>query len=243
MSSEQSVSRGGVECARAPVRRGLEGILVQMLYLASKSPRRRELLARLDVPFSVRAVDIPEVRSEGETPEDYVVRVADQKAAAALAELGSSADTWVLGSDTEVVLDGEVFGKPADADDAARMLARLSGREHRVLTAVSLRGPDRNLQALSVTVVEFAPLSPAQIDAYVRGGEPMGKAGGYAIQGGAEAFVVRLTGSYSGVMGLPLYETASLLREAGIEGRSGTEMRMGLEKDAEPGTVPQGAGK
>ncbi|MGY0560728.1 MULTISPECIES: Maf family protein [unclassified Luteimonas] len=206
-----------------------------MLYLASKSPRRRELLARLGVPFSVQAVDIPEVRAEGETPEDYVARVADEKAVAALGQLGRDAGTWVLGSDTEVVLDGEVFGKPVDADDAARMLARLSGREHRVLTAVSLRAPDRSLQALSVTVVEFAPLTPAQIDAYVTGGEPMGKAGAYAIQGGAEAFVVRLSGSYSGVMGLPLYETACLLREAGIEGGPAVGM------DTERGTVPQGA--
>ena len=205
-----------------------------MLHLASKSPRRRELLARLGVPFSVLAVDIPEVRAAGETPEDYVVRVADEKAAAAFGQLGHAGDVLVLGSDTEVVLDGEVFGKPADAADAARMLARLSGREHRVLTAVSLRSAGGTLRALSVTTVEFAPLAPALIDAYVASGEPMGKAGGYAIQGGAEVFVARLSGSYSGVMGLPLFETGDVLHEAGIGVRPG----MGMQHN----TQQQGAG-
>lgn len=188
-----------------------------MLYLASKSPRRRELLARLDQPFSVRAVDIPEVRAPYESPRDYVARVAGEKAAAGLAGLPDAREAVVIGADTEVVLGEEVFGKPRDGAGAAAMLARLSGRVHHVLSAVSLRSAGRHLQALSVSEVEFGPLSQAQIDAYVAGGEPMGKAGGYAIQGGAEMFVARLSGSHSGVMGLPLHETARLLDGFGIQ--------------------------
>lgn len=188
-----------------------------MLHLASKSPRRRELLARLDVPFTVLDVDIPEVRAPGEAPGDYVARVAAAKAAAGLAQLRGAPNAIVIGADTEVVLGDEVFGKPADAAAAAAMLARLSGRVHRVMSAVALCSAGRSLQAMSVSEVEFAPLSPAQIQAYVAGGEPMGKAGGYAIQGGAEAFVARLAGSFSGVMGLPLLETVQLLGEFGIE--------------------------
>lgn len=205
-----------------------------MLHLASKSPRRRELLARLGVPFSVVEVDIPEVRGQDETPEEYVVRVAGQKAAAALRRPGLGSGAWVLGSDTEVVLDDDVFGKPADGDEAVEMLARLSGREHRVLTAVALRSAGRSLRALSVTTVEFARLSAADIQAYVDSGEPMGKAGGYAIQGAAEAFVVRLSGSYSGVMGLPLFATSRLLREAGFEVFAGAGV--------DHGTVAEGTG-
>lgn len=188
-----------------------------MLHLASKSPRRRELLARLDVPFQVLEVDIPEARGPGEAPETYVARVAAEKAGAGLARLGGEPGAIVIGADTEVVLGDDVFGKPADEADAAAMLARLSGRVHQVLSAVAVRSAGRCLQALSVSEVEFAPLSQARIDAYVAGGESMGKAGGYAIQGGAEAFVPRLCGSYSGVMGLPLFETARLLRGLGIE--------------------------
>lgn len=195
-----------------------------MLYLASKSPRRRELLARLDQPFGVRAVDIPEVRAPAETPRGYVARVAAEKAAAGLAGLSDAREAVVIGADTEVVLGDEVFGKPRDGADAAAMLARLSGRVHHVLSAVSVRSSKRHLQALTVSEVEFGPLSQAQIDAYVAGGEPLGKAGGYAIQGAAEAFVVRLKGSYSGVMGLPLHETARLLEQAGIQPRPGAQV-------------------
>jgi len=198
-----------------------------MLHLASRSPRRRELLARLGVPFSVLDVDIPEVRAPGEAPRDYVARVAAGKAAAGLARLGDVAGAVVIGADTEVVLGDEVFGKPADEAGAAAMLARLSGRVHHVLSAVAVRSAGRCLQALSVSEVEFAPLSQARIDAYVAGGEPMGKAGGYAIQGGAEAFVPRLSGSYSGVVGLPLFETARLLRDFGIEAQPVAAMEAG----------------
>jgi len=188
-----------------------------MLYLASKSPRRRELLRRLGLPFDVLDVDIPEHREPGEAAEDYVRRVAREKAGAGLLSVLGNPSAMVLGSDTEVVLDHEVFGKPHDAADAAAMLRRLSGRSHRVMSAVSIVSPGREVQALSVSQVTFAELTDAQIAAYVATGEPMGKAGGYAIQGGAEIFTTRLSGSYSGVMGLPLYETACLLREMGLE--------------------------
>lgn len=188
-----------------------------MLYLASKSPRRRELLGRLGLPFDVLDLDIPEHRQPGEAAQEYVRRVAREKAGAGLLRMLGNPAAVVLGSDTEVVLDGEVFGKPRDAADAAAMLRRLSGRSHQVLSAVSLVSPAREVQAVSMTEVTFAELSDAQIDAYVATGEPMGKAGGYAIQGGAEIFVTRLAGSYSGVMGLPLYETACLLREMGLQ--------------------------
>lgn len=182
-----------------------------MLYLASQSPRRHELLARLSVPFQGLSVDIVERRDPGESAESYVRRVAREKAAAGLFEVGGDASAVVLGSDTEVVLDDEVFGKPADADAAQVMLERLSGRTHQVMSAVSLLSPARESRALSVTRVTFAALDAAQIRAYVETGEPFGKAGAYAIQGAAEVFVSRLEGSYSGVMGLPLHETARLL--------------------------------
>lgn len=196
------------------------------LYLASKSPRRRQLLEQLGVAFQVLDVEIPEVPEPGETPSDYVRRLALDKARAGLTALESApasaaaqapdGDVWVLGSDTEVVLDGEVFGKPADADDAVAMLRRLSGREHEVLTAVCLAGPGGREVAVCATRVRFAALDATAIRVYVATGEPFGKAGAYAIQGRAGAFVSHLSGSYSGVMGLPLYETAALLRRAGF---------------------------
>lgn len=189
-----------------------------MLHLASKSPRRRELLARLGVAFTPLDVDIPEQRAAGEPAHAYVCRVASDKAATGLALLQDAGPgVLVLGSDTEVVLDGEVFGKPADDSAAREMLLRLSGRTHEVVSAVSLLGRDGVArQAVSVSRVSFAPLLPDTVEAYVASGEPRGKAGGYAIQGVAEAFVTRLEGSYSGVMGLPLHQTAMLLAEAGL---------------------------
>lgn len=187
-----------------------------MLYLASQSPRRRELLERLGLRFGIVDVDVPEVRSSGEPPADYVSRVAREKAGAGLFKLSGVADAVVLGADTEVVLDGEVFGKPADAAQAASMLRRLSGRTHEVLSAVWCLRKEQKMQAFSITRVEFAALDAGRIDAYVGSGEWQGKAGAYAIQGRAEAFVVRLSGSYSGVMGLPLHETVTLLRRFGI---------------------------
>jgi septum formation protein len=189
----------------------LQVILSSMLYLASKSPRRRELLGRLGLPFDVLEIDVPEQRQPGEPAEDYVRRVARDKARTGLQQRADEASALVLGSDTEVVLDDEVFGKPADAGSAAMMLRRLSGRTHRVLSAVSLVSASREEQALSVSSVTFAELHDEQIAAYVATGESFGKAGGYAIQGRAEVFVSRLDGSYSGVMGLPLFDTSRLL--------------------------------
>ncbi|AKC85928.1 Maf family protein [Pseudoxanthomonas suwonensis] len=185
-----------------------------MLYLASKSPRRAELLERLGLSHRVLDVDVPEVRAPGEDAAAYVRRVARDKARAGWAQVAAEPDARVLGADTEVVLDEEVFGKPADAADAAAMLRRLSGCTHTVLSAVVVVDAAGEREALSATEVRFAPLDEARIAAYVATGEPMGKAGAYAIQGRAEAFVEHLAGSYSGVMGLPLHETARLLDAA-----------------------------
>lgn len=187
-----------------------------MLYLASQSPRRRELLERLRVRFGTIDVDVPEMRAPGEPAADYVSRVAREKAGAGLLKLSGVAGAVVLGADTEVVLDDEVFGKPADAARAGGMLRRLSGRTHRVFSAVWCLDAGREEQAFSISEVEFAALDAVAINAYLASGEWRGKAGAYAIQGRAEAFVVRLCGSYSGVMGLPLHETANLLRRFGI---------------------------
>lgn len=187
-----------------------------MLFLASRSPRRRELLARLGVPFRVLDVDVPEVQAVDESAQDYVCRVAADKATAGWLLAGGAPGMLVIGADTEVVLDGQVLGKPVDDAAAAGMLQRLAGREHEVLTAVVLIGPDGSRQVLSRSRLRFAPLSVTEIAAYVRSGEPAGKAGGYAIQGAAESFVQSFSGSYSGVMGLPLFETSGLLRAAGM---------------------------
>lgn len=188
-----------------------------MLHLASKSPRRRELLARLGLPFGIIDLDIPEERAPGEPAEDYVRRVAREKAGAGLLAVMTNPSAVVLGSDTEVVLDDEVFGKPADAEDAAAMLRKLSGRTHQVISAVSLVSQSRELQTVSVSDVTFAALTEAQIATYLSGDEWQGKAGAYAIQGFAETFITRLSGSYTGVMGLPIFETAMLLRQFGLE--------------------------
>ena len=191
-----------------------------MLHLASKSPRRRELLARLGLDFGVLDVDVPEQRAPGESPDGYVARVARDKAGAGLLRVVAVPGAVVLGSDTEVVLGDEGFGKPADAAEAEAMLRRLSGRTHRVLTAVSLVSAGREASVTVASEVGFAELSDEDIAEYVASGEPEGRAGGYAIQGGAERFVARLSGSYSGVMGLPLHETATLLRGFGILART-----------------------
>jgi septum formation protein len=188
-----------------------------MLYLASKSPRRRELLARLGLSVGLLDLDLPELRQPGEPALDYVRRVAREKAGAGLLAVMSNPDARVIAADTEVVLDDEVFGKPAGADEAAAMLARLSGRTHQVVSVVWVVDAAREAQAISTTDVTFAALSGAMIDGYVASGEWEGKAGGYAIQGLAEAFVARIEGSYSGVMGLPVHETAALLADFGID--------------------------
>lgn len=187
-----------------------------MLHLASQSPRRRELLGRLGVEFGVLDIDVPERRGPAEAPVDYVRRVALEKAGAGLLRVVGVPGAVVLGADTEVVLGDEVFGKPRDERDAVAMLRRLSGRTHEVVSAVSLVSADREAQAVSVSQVTFGVLSDARIAAYVATGEPMGKAGAYAIQGGAEAFIAHLSGSHSGVMGLPMFETAGLLAGFGI---------------------------
>ncbi|HEY9541308.1 MAG TPA: Maf family nucleotide pyrophosphatase, partial [Luteimonas sp.] len=174
------------------------------------------LLGRLGLEFGVLDLDVPEQREPGEGPADYVRRVAREKAGAGLLRVVDVPGAAVLGADTEVILGDEVFGKPRDAEDAAGMLRRLSGRTHEVVSAVSVVSAGREAQAVSVSQVTFGELSEAQIAAYVATGEPMGKAGAYAIQGGGEVFVSKLSGSYSGVMGLPLYETARLLLQFGI---------------------------
>jgi septum formation protein len=187
-----------------------------MLYLASQSPRRAELLTRLGLSFGRIDLDIPEHRQPNEPATDYVRRVAREKAGAGLLKVVATPGAVVLGADTEVILGDEVFGKPVDAADAAAMLRRLSGRTHQAVSAVSVVSASREAQALVVTEVSFAELDDDEIAAYVASGEAMGKAGAYGIQGRAEQFVTRLAGSYSAVMGLPLHETSKLLRDFGI---------------------------
>lgn len=187
-----------------------------MLYLASQSPRRRQLLEQIGIRFDTVDVEVPEIRAPDEAPADYVSRVAREKAGAGLLKLSGIGGAVVLGGDTEVVLGDEVFGKPADADHAADMLRRLAGRTHRVLSAVWCVSAGREERALNESTVEFAPLSERQIAAYIASGEPFGRAGAYAIQGLAAAFIRRLDGSHSGVMGLPLFETAQLLARFGF---------------------------
>ena len=188
----------------------------RMLHLASQSPRRRDLLAQLGIPFGVLDVDVPERREPEEPPEAYVSRVAREKAGAGLLAVVGSPGAVVLGADTEVILGDRVYGKPVDADDAARMLASLAGRTHRVVSTVWAVSAGREQHATSVSEVEFAPLDERQIAGYLATGEWRGKAGAYAIQGCAAAWIPRLAGSHSGVMGLPMHETACLLRAFGL---------------------------
>jgi septum formation protein len=183
-----------------------------VLYLASQSPRRRELLGQIGEDHRTLDVDVAEVRQPGESPDDYVSRVALDKARAGFSRVAAEPDARVIGADTEVVLGDEVFGKPRDAADATAMLRRLAGREHRVVSAVWLVTAAGERRAVSVSTVRFAVLTDAEIAAYVDLGECFGKAGAYAIQGRAAAFIEHLSGSYSGVMGLPLSETSRLLR-------------------------------
>ena len=199
----------------------------QRIYLASRSPRRRELLKQIGVAFDVlllredpaRGEDVDERVMDGESPQDYVTRIARAKA-----ELG-----WVrvlqrrlrpnpvLGADTSVVIDGEVLGKPEGRQDAERMLAKLSGRSHQVLSAVALCYRELVELRLSATTVEFRAMTEQEIRRYVATGEPLDKAGAYAIQGRGAAFVRSISGSYSGVMGLPLFEMVELMQHFGFE--------------------------
>jgi septum formation protein len=197
------------------------GKISPVLVLASASPRRRELLWQLGVPHRVAVAGVNEDTLAGESAADCVQRLALAKASKvwrALAPLGASgaAQLPVLGADTAVLIDGEMLGKPADRDAALHMLARLSGRTHEVLTAVALVGVQGSAQRLSRSTVSFRALAEAECAAYWESGEPCDKAGGYAIQGLGAAFVSELRGSYSGVVGLPLFETAALLDAVGV---------------------------
>lgn len=186
-----------------------------LLYLASRSPRRAELLRQIGVPFRILEAPIDERRRAGESVAEFVARMALEKARAGRGLLDSPRGSLVLGADTVVVLADRVLGKPGDEIEAAEMLLALSGREHQVHTAVAVVGPGGEECRTSISRVWFQPLSRAQVEAYVATREPMDKAGAYAIQGLAAIFVTRLEGSYSGVMGLPLFETADLLAAAG----------------------------
>ena len=191
------------------------------LYLASRSPRRRELLRQIGIEFeplllrerSPRGPDVSEVTLPGESPEDYVRRICSAKAGVAWARILERGLVRhpVLAADTTVCVGGVLLGKPADRADAARMLRLLSGATHRVLTAVAIQFGEHIEMAVNDSMVRFCELSPKDIASYIDSGEPMDKAGGYAIQGRAAAFIPELRGSYSGVMGLPLYETADLI--------------------------------
>jgi len=184
------------------------------LILASASPRRSELLRQIGIRHLVKAADIDETPLPGETPLAYVERIAGEKSAAGMA--ATCEELPVLAADTSVVLDGEILGKPQNPADAVRMLSLLSGRRHQVFSAVSLRG-DSHWQAVNVSEVKFRPISPDEIQAYWQSGEPLDKAGAYAIQGLGSIFVESISGSFSGVMGLPLFETAQLLARQGIK--------------------------
>jgi septum formation protein len=185
------------------------------ILLASASPRRSALLDQIGVAHDIRATDVDESVMPGETPEALVRRLARTKAIEGRRQ-GSGLP--VLGADTVVVLDDVVYGKPEDAADGIRMLCALGGRTHHVLTAVALALPGTVVEALSDTAVTMRGISPAMARAYWDSGEPAGKAGGYAIQGLGAVLIEHIEGSYSGVMGLPLYETAQLLQSEGLYG-------------------------
>ncbi|MDF2179125.1 Maf family protein [Aliiglaciecola sp. CAU 1673] len=182
-----------------------------MLVLASQSPRRAELLRQLQIPFSQLSTNVNEAVRDGEMPQDYVVRVARDKAEMGWRQAGHIDP--VLGADTAVVSRNHILGKPQDQADFERMMGLLSGTTHQVMTAVALRNERGLKHRLVITEVSMKVLSKAEMDWYWQSGEPTDKAGGYGIQGLAGRFVTRIVGSYSAVVGLPLYETAELLRE------------------------------
>ncbi len=198
------------------------------VYLASQSPRRRQLLEQIGVRYTLLLANSDDTEPEDpealeavlprETATSYVQRVTGLKLDAALARLNRRGleAAPVLCSDTTVSLGRSILGKPETPEDAAQMLHALSGKTHRVLTAVALQAGSKRLTALSVSQVQFAEMTPAQIDAYVASGEPLGKAGSYGVQGRAAAYIAKISGSYSGIMGLPVFETANLLRAAGF---------------------------
>ena len=186
------------------------------IYLASGSPRRRELLQQIGVSLRVIGADLDETALRGESPWAYVSRLAEAKATVGWERSRESGDAPVLAADTAVVLDGRILGKPAGMNDAMAMLLQLSGRAHDVLTAVALRTAGGVQVKVSQSTVTFRVIDPDEARAYWETGEPADKAGAYAIQGYAAIFISDLKGSYSGVMGLPLFETAALLRVAGV---------------------------
>lgn len=197
-----------------------------LIYLASKSPRRRELLRQIGVQHELlllrselpRGPDISEDPISGETPENYVVRVTKEKASFAwnVLSMRKLPLRAILAADTTVVINGRILGKPANPQEAQQMLQSLSGRTHQVLTAVAVQHHEQLWQTTQISEVTFTPLEDNRIKNYCATGEPYDKAGGYGIQGMAASFIERITGSYSGIMGLPLFETAQLLQKAGI---------------------------
>lgn len=199
----------------------------QKIYLASKSPRRRELLRQIGVEFEIlmlredpgRAGAVTEIPHPGEAPDVYVKRIAREKAQSGWNAVGMRRLPMrpVLAADTTVTIDGQILGKPADAAEAIDMLRRLSGRTHQVLTAVAVIANDDMNEAYNCSDVSFGDLGDATLRAYCASSEPYDKAGGYGIQGHAAQFIERISGSYTGIMGLPLYETAKLLQMAGIK--------------------------
>jgi septum formation protein len=186
------------------------------IVLASASERRSQLLTQIGVRYQVLAVDLDERLLDGERAGDYVVRLAREKAEAAARTLGAGVDRPVLAADTAVVQDGRVLGKPSDEDDCVAILAALAGRTHEVLTGIALLCGGAMQVARSATRVSFRAIGAAECRRYWATGEPAGKAGAYAIQGRGAVFVARIEGSHSGVMGLPLFETAALLDAAGV---------------------------
>jgi septum formation protein len=202
------------------------GISDNRIYLASRSPRRRDLLKQVGVPFELlllredlrRGVDVDETPLADESAGVYVLRIARLKAEMAVRQIAyrNLPQKPVLAADTTVVFDGEIIGKPDDAEHAARMLRALSGREHQVLTAIAVALREQIETQISVSSVWFRELSDAEVRRYCASGEPLDKAGAYAIQGRAGAFVTRITGSYSGIMGLPLAETVELLQKFNV---------------------------
>ena len=201
-------------------------VMEKRIYLASRSPRRRELLKQIGISFEVLILrSFPAVRADvdesprpGETPADYVTRIAATKAKTGWTRALERRlpRLPVLGADTTVAVDGEIIGKPSNAEDAANMLRKLSGREHEVLSAVAVALNDHVETKLSCSRVRFSELNDSWIQDYVDTGEPMDKAGAYGVQGKAAAFIAEINGSYSGIMGLPLFETSQLLKQAGL---------------------------
>lgn len=187
-----------------------------VVYLASKSPRRAELLEQIGIGFELVDVDVPEVREPNELAEAFVQRLALDKAQAGW--LACNKIYPVLGADTIVVLDDEILGKPCSPADAERMLAKLSSKQHRVITAIAMLNAEQESVRTSCSQVTFRKISELERKNYVATGEPLDKAGAYAVQGQAAVFIAHLEGSFSGVMGLPLFETADLLQEFAIQG-------------------------